>query len=300
MATDCGEQPQTLQEVKEVLNKWREENTRSPSTVRDFWANFSLDRLSTDDKWPIIEQVLIAALDLHDHALIKICMDQLDSKFPGSSRVKRLKTMAKLELRERYDEALKVYDDMIRADESSAILYKRKVAILVAQRKISEAVKELTEYLKKFMNDQEAWMELSDLYISEQEYGKAAFCLEELILLNPHNTLYHTRLGEILYTTNTPDSIELARSYFAHGVKLNPRNLRALYGLYLSCTHLFALGKQPAQKKKELAKTASWTMNQIQSIYRDGGLKDEGTTDEVTQSLETIMGSLSIGQQQKE
>lgn len=50
------------------------------------------------------------------------------------------------------------------------------------------------------MVDQEAWQELCDLYLIEQEYAKAAFCLEELILHNPHSHLLHQRLAEIKYT----------------------------------------------------------------------------------------------------
>jgi tetratricopeptide (TPR) repeat protein len=267
------------------------------------WANFQLDKLTTDDKYPILEQVVIAALDLHDHELLKQCLSQLETKFPASARVKRIKTMARLELRERYDEALKVYDDMIKADEANSILYKRKIAIIIAQRRIPEAVKELTEYLKKFMNDQEAWMELSDIYIQEQEYHKAAFCLEELILLNPHNTLYHTRLGEIYYTMSTGDSLDLARSYFAQAIKLNPNNLRGLYGLFLSTTH--PASKSTSQKKKENQRVSSWCLSKISSLYQENGIQEDPDEDdtgdssisnkEIMESLESLVSYLSIG-----
>lgn len=50
------------------------------------------------------------------------------------------------------------------------------------------------------MIDQDAWNELCDLYLLEQEYAKAAFCMEELILQNPHNHLFHLRFAEIKYT----------------------------------------------------------------------------------------------------
>jgi hypothetical protein len=36
-------------------------------------------------------------------------------------------------------------------------------------------------------------MELCELYILEQDYAKAAFCCEELILQNPHSHLYYQR-----------------------------------------------------------------------------------------------------------
>lgn len=50
------------------------------------------------------------------------------------------------------------------------------------------------------MSDQEAWHELCNLYLSEGEYAKAAFCMEEVLLHNPHSHLIHQRLAEIRYT----------------------------------------------------------------------------------------------------
>lgn len=52
----------------------------------------------------------------------------------------------------------------------------------------------------RFMSDQEAWHELCNLYMAEGEFAKAAFCMEELLLHNPHNHLYHQRLAEVRYT----------------------------------------------------------------------------------------------------
>ena len=50
------------------------------------------------------------------------------------------------------------------------------------------------------MSDNEAWLELCDLYLKEGEFSKASFCMEELIMSNPHNHLYITRYAEIKYT----------------------------------------------------------------------------------------------------
>lgn len=50
------------------------------------------------------------------------------------------------------------------------------------------------------MSDQEAWHELCNLYMADGEFAKAAFCMEELLLHNPHSHLYHQRLAEIRYT----------------------------------------------------------------------------------------------------
>lgn len=261
-------------EAREILQKWREENARCPEKVRDLWIHcLSKCKSLGDERWLIVEQVAMAGMDLHDTSLIKECLSILESKFPKSSRVRRLKVMANVEMRERYEEALKTYDAMIKKDEANSILYKRKIAILIAQKRTPEIIKELSEYLKKFMNDTEAWLELCDVYIQEQAYSKAAFCMEELIITNPHNHLYHQRFAEIQYTIGTTESLELARSYFAQAVKLNPSNLRALYGLQLTA---YTLSNQPrtvSQKKKENAKISAWATTQITKLYQESNEK---------------------------
>lgn len=51
--------------------------------------------------------------------------------------------------------------------------------------------KELNKYLEIFQCDVESWFELAEIYLAELEYEKAAFCFEELILLNPANFLIY-------------------------------------------------------------------------------------------------------------
>ena len=50
------------------------------------------------------------------------------------------------------------------------------------------------------MSDQEGWHELSNMYLAESEFAKAAFCMEEVLLHNPHSHLIHQRIAEIRYT----------------------------------------------------------------------------------------------------
>ena len=39
------------------------------------------------------------------------------------------------------------------------------------------------------------------------------------------------RYAEIRYTQGGYEHMEMAKSYYSHAVKLNPNNMRALYGL---------------------------------------------------------------------
>lgn len=49
------------------------------------------------------------------------------------------------------------------------------------------------------MSDFEAWSELADLYLVDGDYNHAGFCMEELILSNPSNHLYHQRYAEVSF-----------------------------------------------------------------------------------------------------
>jgi tetratricopeptide (TPR) repeat protein len=83
--------------------------------------------------------------------------------------------------------------------------------------------------------DQEGWGELCDLYLSEHDYSKAAFCAEELILINPHNHLNHERYASICYSQG---DYEKARAYYFSTIKCNPNNIRALYGIILTSANM--------------------------------------------------------------
>ena len=69
--------------------------------------------------------------------------------------------------------------------------------------------------------------------------------MEELLLHNPHNHLYHQRNAEIRYTMGGYDNLEMAKQYYCQAVKLAPSNMRALHGLLLTVTQLASSPKCP-------------------------------------------------------
>nr|SVE74416.1 EOG090X0CGE [Daphnia barbata] len=262
------------EDVRDLLRNWREENCRQSEEVVELWnevLSTNFGKLG-DEGWLVLEQVFIAALDCHNMEVANFCLSKLNQEFPDSMRVKRLKAM-KYEALERYEDALDILDLIIKKDETNAAPRKRKVTIYKSQGMIHEAIKELTDYLKIFMADQEAWMELSDLYINQQEWNKAAFCVEELMLHSPFNHLYLQRYAEIKYTQGGYENLEVARSYYAQAAKLNPNNVRALYGLLLTGAHMASSSKCPSQKKKESAKLSEWATNQLSRLQTSNDSK---------------------------
>ncbi|XP_001603293.1 ER membrane protein complex subunit 2-like isoform X2 [Nasonia vitripennis] len=256
-------------DARELLRIWRENSERRSKDVVEIWESILMPHVDNlgNEKYLVLEQVCLAALDCYRLSLADYCLKVLMKEFPGSLRVHKYHAMH-LEALEMYDEALEVLDSIIKRDETNAAPRKRRVAILKARGQIPEAIKELTEYLKKFMSDQEGWHELCDLYLQEQEYSKAAICIEELILHNPHNHLLHQRYAEIKYSQGGYDNMVTAKAYFSQAIKLNPNNIRALYGLLLTANNIALSPKCPASKKKETIKLSEWVANQIERQYK--------------------------------
>lgn len=88
----------------------------------------------------------------------------------------------------------------------------------------------MNSYLKVYSCDAEAYAELADLYLSVCETKKAAYCLEELILSNPHHFIYHLKYAEVLYTIG---DYQTSRKYYAQCLLLNKECVRAMYGMLM-------------------------------------------------------------------
>ncbi|XP_055603424.1 ER membrane protein complex subunit 2-like [Uranotaenia lowii] len=289
-------------DVRNLFRKWRDDNERKSDDVMLMWDAVLADKQNKlgNERHLVLEQVMIAALDCGRIETAEDCIRILTAEFPGSLRVQKYKSML-LEALERYDDALDVLDQIIKKDETNAAPRKRKVAIYKAQGKNGDAIRELCDYMKRFMSDQEGWHELCSLYLAEGEYAKAAFCMEEVLLHNPHSHLIHQRLADIRYTMGGLDNIEIAKSYYCQAVKLNNNNLRALYGLFLCCGHI-ANSKASLSKRKEVQKLAQWTMERIQqktagtggSINLPQSGKAAPAKDDQLAALEQAFGGLDI------
>ncbi|KAF6213514.1 hypothetical protein GE061_011234 [Apolygus lucorum] len=278
-------------EARDLVRKWREDNARKSQELVEIWESTLKDKVHKlgDEQFQVLEQVCIGAIDCHRIDVAEYCLKKLTSQFKDSSRILLLSAM-EFEAVEMYDDAIEILDAMIKRDETNPAPRKRKIAILRSRGRTIEAIKALTDYLKRFAIDQEAWQELCDLYLIEQEYGKAAFCMEELILHNPHNHLFHERLAEIRYTQGGFDNLESARSYYCQALKLNRNNMRALFGLYLTAYSIATSQKCVSAKKKEAHSLMSWAMKRISQRYKETAA-DKSQID----ALEGLMGSLQLG-----
>ena len=240
-----------------VLSGVREARSNRSDLVVKFGTYLLRQHASSlsHEVWATYEQVYVALLnrvrqndgpeakvepDTHELRLAQEYSATMSANFPNSSRIKRLEGML-WEAKGDTDMARTEYEEILVLDPHNLQAFKRQIALCCARAKTAAAVKLLNEHLSTFCSDTEAWLLLHELYLTVQHYKKASFCIEELILINPMNYVYHLRAGEITYTQGiaergSHDQLLTARKYFAHALELKPGCLRAIYGILLVCS----------------------------------------------------------------
>ena len=144
----------TLSSVEDglsLLRQWREDGVRRSDVVVEIWEEL----LSTDpsklgdERYMVIEQVAVAAMDTHRQDIVDRCLSELKRAFDlDSVRVRRLFGM-RYEMLDMWDKALAIYDDILKEDDSNSSARKRKIAILKARGENVKAISELNRYLKE-------------------------------------------------------------------------------------------------------------------------------------------------------
>ncbi|CAK8697454.1 ER membrane protein complex subunit 2-like [Clavelina lepadiformis] len=294
------------EEARDKLRELRDSNVRDGESVVDLGERLVRKYSSKlgDELWLVCEQVFIAALDVDRDDVADMCLEKLSSNFPKSSRVMKLQGMM-LESQGCADEAEELYKTILAQDPTNAAVRKRLIALSKWRnwKNPGATIKMLTEYLEVFMADNDAWLELADLYIAQMDYDRAAYCMEELILSNSFNHLYHQRYAEIKYSKGGKENKELARQYFAQAVKLsNNCNMRALYGLLMTCTSL--CGKVSQSEDSKNKQYATWAAKMIAEKYNNTWVQDKDVSldgkknvtpsKDVPQLMASVQQSLSL------
>ena len=121
----------------------------------------------------------------------------------------------------------------------------------------------LNKYLEINQVDEEAWCELCDIYLSRQNFAKAAYCFEEVLSANPLNYQHNIKYAEIQYSNACANQqnltmLENARKYYSHALvlidnkkenKVNNNVARALWGLIKTCKQIQK--QQPDNSKND-------------------------------------------------
>lgn len=171
------------------------------------------------------------------------------------------------EQRGKFDRALGLYKTMLEINPADHIAMRRQVCIFKARGKPDIAIQLLNEYLKVFMSDTDAWLELAELYVSRQLYQYAAFCYEELVLSFPENYHFYVQYAEALYTIGGTENYKLALKYYCYSLELcEEGNLRSLFGI---CMTVHALDKYKGTLKSTNMELFTSATQIISRLYNE-------------------------------
>ncbi len=78
----------------------------------------------------------------------------------------------------------------------------------------------------------------------------------------------------------------MARNYYLYALKLNPNNVRALYGILLVTSNLRASQKSK-ESTSENGKLAAWSSKKITDLYKKNK-SDESTVEQLNQMMKYL------------
>mmetsp|Transcript_19424 Transcript_19424/g.28782 ORF Transcript_19424/g.28782 Transcript_19424/m.28782 type:complete len:303 (+) Transcript_19424:46-954(+) len=263
----------------ELLRFLRKEKLRKPKLVMKYGSPLLSNKaVGGDEIWSLYEQVCLAAVDEGNISTAEECLKALELKFSGSVRVKILKG-AVLEGKGRANDAEALYREIIKSHPSNISAPKRLASVLLGQDKVDKAIQTLNKHLVVNCGDSDSWLELGKIYLDLGKYDAAAFCYEELILIDPADPVHHCRLAEIYYTIGGADNFMRARKHFSQSAELDRKSARALHGICVSCTKLasdrFCQKVVRAEQDGEInAAVFEWASKELGRIYRGSRLEN--------------------------
>ncbi|KAK1237591.1 hypothetical protein MKX07_006719 [Trichoderma sp. CBMAI-0711] len=213
---------------------------QAPEFLRKNPASYSASPLfslfsppESSKTWTIYENLLLACLRTGDYTTAHQCLERLVIRFGGNDeRIQALKGLVKeaeATDNSELEQVLKEYEAILANDNTNV-------------------------FLDFATTDAEAWIELSDLYLSQGLYAQAIYAQEEALVIAPNAWNLHARLGEMLFMAAESGSDGHPQAYLAESLKRFCRSielcddyLRGYYGLKRVTDKL--LDKDSKQKK---------------------------------------------------
>jgi tetratricopeptide (TPR) repeat protein len=197
-----------------------------------------------------LEQIFLAALDIHDQELAGQCLNELKLHVNESESHRYRQLVARgLEAKEDYEKALELYEELLKENPANLIALQRKYCVLRAQQKEPEVVANaLNEYLGQQLSDVSGWYEMAQLRLSLADFKGAAYALEQVVLGSPLDANIHRELAEVYATIGGLENVLLARKHIAQSLELEPSNVRAQLGLVSIATQYLEVSDEASKK----------------------------------------------------
>lgn len=228
----------------------------------------------------IIEQICIAALELRDHVTSNKALKKIKAYVGENSiRYRRLLGLC-LESSNDLDNAIAVYNGLLKENRSNCYALKRKYCVIKSKYGMNRDSRiALNEYLEYNGSEVGAWAEMAKCCCEVGDYLGATYCYEEILLFFPMNGNVHCSLGELYATLGGKDNLLLARKHLSQCLDADPSNLRAIYGLvYVSGSFIGEVHQVKGNKEcdveniKVSRELIKFGVEKLNSLYNNSSL----------------------------
>jgi len=263
--------------IKPELSK-----THLLSLLQNYSNKFS--QLEIED---LKEELYMAAIETSDLTLINDLLNHFEKKFGTNSiRVQKLKGI-KLEFQGLYDQAIYLYDALLKQDECNTHTMKRRLMIFKQKMILSnysnntcqQFISQLISYCHLFPSDEQALLTLAQTYFTLNQLQLAALTIEELIMVTPENYSYHLLYAETLFAMG---QYEKSQYHYIQSLELKSDCLRTLSGLIVCVQKIVSNNK--SSNLQNLQTLYNWCIERLIYLYNVRS----------PQNLDRVLASLNL------
>jgi tetratricopeptide (TPR) repeat protein len=249
----------SFEEYKEWLDNSIRLNQESSISIlyhllhftKKYRSNLGLDIIFYNEK------LFNTALEVKLLDIAQSVLKTFKAEFGENEKVKRMQ--AELleidsEKTDSLQNALSIYKQLIHAnqeDRQSVKCYLGIYKVLYSFENMKSYIELLNEYLHVYMDDQDVWYELSDMYILANNLNKAIYCLEEVLLHQPNNINIYNKLGDILCSFTNTESAVSAIKYYSQSLLIK-ETPKAFWGIVYAINVIYKYNKTLDDKFKSL------------------------------------------------
>lgn len=269
----------SFNEYKEYLEKEIQLNKETAIFLYQHIENFLSKYQSSlgQDAFAFLEPQFYLAMELKNYQKARDIMNVIYKEYKGEMKVFRmLSEKNELDPKGDVDVSVKKYKELMLLNEEDRNSIKRYLLFtkfglkMDDPNEVSDYITKWNEYLKAYMDDIDGWNELAEIYLQCNNYNKAIYCLEELILHNPNDYRTMTRIGDIYASMGSTDSMKTALKYYSQSI-LTQETPRAFVGIAHCLNGILKVEKKLDDKMKSLVKISK---AKIKEFYKDSPFKD--------------------------
>ena len=254
----------TFQEYKDWLFKQITSNQETSIFLKCHIENFLLKKL------------FFIHLELKNHKEAFSILIKLIKTFGNDKKLLRMGSEEGEIDPKRGEVAIQRYKYMMINDQNDNesmkkyIMFMKLSVDLNDKQTINDYIDLWNQYLEAFMNDPDAYNELAQVYLMVNEYDKAAFCLEELLLYSPNNYKVLNKLGDIYASKNNAEDAKMGIKFYSRSILIQPTP-RAFFGIQNCASIIIKKEKRLDDKTKNLVDISK---KELTKLYADTEFKN--------------------------